>query len=88
MAQVGVKDLKAHTSEILRRVREEGEVFEITYRGETVAQLTPAASCRPVSDEEIDQYLAELDALAADIGKRWPKGVSAVDAVNDVRREL
>lgn len=33
MVTVGVRELKQETSQILRRVREEGEIVEITYHG-------------------------------------------------------
>ena len=36
---------------------------------------------------EMTAVLSELDQLSAEISARWPEGVSAVDAVNDVRRE-
>ncbi|HEX9636749.1 MAG TPA: type II toxin-antitoxin system prevent-host-death family antitoxin [Acidobacteriota bacterium] len=41
MAQTGVKELKDHLSEYLRRVRK-GERVTITDRGEPIAALVPA----------------------------------------------
>lgn len=41
MQRASVRDLKAHASEILHRVREEGAVYEITRRGRPVATLAP-----------------------------------------------
>ena len=41
MASVGVRELKEHTSEIVRRVRDDGETIDITYRGEVVATIAP-----------------------------------------------
>lgn len=40
MEQVGARELKQHTGEILERVRK-GERVLITYRGETVAVIAP-----------------------------------------------
>jgi prevent-host-death family protein len=37
---------------------------------------------------QLRDRLARLDELAAEIGAEWPAGVSAVDAVRDVRRDL
>jgi hypothetical protein len=31
---------------------------------------------------------ANMDRLAAEIGARWPEGLSAADAVSEQRREL
>jgi hypothetical protein len=39
-------------------------------------------------DEEWEKVWAEMDELAAEISKKWPKGVSAVDAVREQRRNL
>ncbi|MCA9875890.1 MAG: type II toxin-antitoxin system prevent-host-death family antitoxin [Anaerolineales bacterium] len=87
MVTVGVRQLKQETSKILRRVREEGEIVEITYHGEVVARLVPVAPPEP-TDEEIAAVWANLDQLTAEISAKWPEGVSAVDAIREVRREL
>lgn len=87
MSTVGVRELKQETSKILRRVREEGETIEITYHGEVVARLVPVSPPEP-PDEKIAAVLADLDALSAEISAKWPEGVSALDAVHDVRRDL
>ena len=87
MLTVGVRELKQDTSKILRRVREKGETIEITYHGEIIARLVPAAPPQP-SDDEIAAVLANLEALSAEISAKWPEGVSALDAIHDVRREL
>lgn len=87
MATVGVRELKEQTSKILRRVREEGEIIEITYHGQPIARLVPITPAPP-EEEELAAYWADLEQLAAEIEAKWPEGVSAVDAVRDVRREL
>jgi prevent-host-death family protein len=87
MLTVGIRELKTNTSEIIRRVRERSEVVDITHRGEVVARLVPVAPLLP-APEETAAILADLDQLAAEIGAAWPEGVSAVDAVREVRREL
>lgn len=71
----------------MRRVREEGEIIEITYHGEVIARLVPVAPPEP-TDEEIAAVWANLDQLTAEISAKWPEGVSAVDAIREVRREL
>lgn len=43
MTNIGVRYLKAQTSEVLRRV-EEGEEFVVTRRGRPCAKLIPAAA--------------------------------------------
>lgn len=87
MVTVGVRELKQQTSKILRRVREEGETVQITYRGELIARLVPVNPPMP-SAEEISAIWADLDQLTAEISAKWPEGVSAVEAVREVRRDL
>jgi prevent-host-death family protein len=41
MPDVGVRELKAHASEIIREVREEQAQYVITYPGRPVGLLTP-----------------------------------------------
>ncbi len=83
MITVGVRELKQQASELIRKVREEGRAIQVTYRGEVVALLIPVA--RPALPEEAQAW-AEIDHLAAEIGARWPAGVSAAEAVAEGRR--
>jgi prevent-host-death family protein len=82
----GIRELKEHATDILRRVREEGATFEVTYRGRVIAQLVPVGE--PASPEPMQSFWDRWDALSAEIGDRWPEGVSAVDAVRESRRDL
>ena len=91
MKQVSTTELTRNTSEIVRRVRENDEWFDITYRGRVVALLGPCV--RPadyLAEEERKEegriVWAEMDETAAEIGKHWPEGVSAVDAVREQGR--
>jgi len=88
MVTVGIRELKQQTSKILRRVREEGQIIEITYHGEIIARLVPVSPPPETSNEDVAAIWANLDQLTAEISAKWPEGVSAVDAVRDVRREL
>jgi len=84
MKAIGVRELKARTSDVIRCVREEGQSYVITYRGRAVAHLLPADA---IIDEHEEELLwSEIDELAKEIGKKWPKGISAAEAVSDLRR--
>jgi prevent-host-death family protein len=83
MVTVGIRELKQQASELVRLVRETGEEVQVTYRGEVVALLIPVKSAGKKDDAKA---WSKLDNLAAEIGARWPKGVSAVNAVNEARR--
>jgi prevent-host-death family protein len=82
---VGIRALKEHASAIIRRVHEEGEAIEVTHRGRVVARIVPVA---PRAARATEAVWTDLDALAAEIGARWPANVSALDAVREGRREL
>lgn len=88
MQTLGVRELKERISEMLRLVQEKGEIIEVTNRGEVVALLVPAHKSQQLAEQPTGAIWTNFDHLAAEIGVHWPKDVSAVDAVRDVRREL
>jgi prevent-host-death family protein len=83
MVTVGIRELKQQASELVRMVRETGREVQVTYHGEVVALLIPV---RRTQKKDESKAWAKLDNLAAEIGARWPKGVSAADAVSEARR--
>lgn len=87
MSTVGIRELKTNTSEIVRRVREHGEIVDITHRGQVVARLIPARPLLTPADE-LAELWDEMDHLAEEVGINWTGDVSAVDAVRENRREL
>lgn len=88
MRSVGVRELKSNTTQILRRIREKGESIEVTYHGKVIAMLIPAPGETQASTPEAAAVWTDLDRLAAEIGARWPAGVSAAEAVREARRDL
>jgi prevent-host-death family protein len=86
MKRIGIRELKANLSEILREVDEEGQIVEVTRHGRVVARLMPARVAS--TDRDANGAWTDLKAIAAEISAHWPPGVSAAEAVADVRREL
>jgi prevent-host-death family protein len=82
MVTVGVRELKQQTSELIRRVRETGDEILVTIHGKVVARILPVAPAPEAARRAWD----DLDRLAAEIGKRWPEGVSAAEAVDEGRQ--
>ena len=64
--RVGVRELRQNLSVYLKRVREDGRVYEVTERGEPVARLTPLEG-RPMS--LIEQMIA--DGRITPATRRW-----------------
>lgn len=87
MKTMGVRELKANISEALREVDEEGVIIEVTRHGQVIARLVPARSATHV-DRDANGAWTDLNTLAAEISALWPQGVTAADAINDVRRDI
>jgi prevent-host-death family protein len=85
MQEIGVRELKQRINEIVRRVREEHESFNVTYRGRVVATITPSEDPE-ARRREAKKVWAEMDRLAVEMSKKWPKGVSAAQAIAEDRR--
>lgn len=85
MQQIGIRELKEKTSEVIRRVRQGEETFEITYRGRVVANLSPVEDADAKHKRALE-ILAKMDKVAEELAKYWPEGVSAVEAVREQRR--
>lgn len=84
MITVGIRELKQQASELVRKVRENGSEIHITFHGKVVALIIPVTSAEQSADE--NRAWADLDQLAAEIGRRWPADISSVDAVAEARR--
>ena len=86
MQIIGVRELKERASEILRRVREDGDVFEVSYHGRVIARLVPVT--QPNFENDLTGFAKNWEQLTRAISAQWPEGVSAVDAVREGRREF
>jgi prevent-host-death family protein len=87
MRTVGVRELKARASEVLRAVRRRRTPIDVTHHGRVVARLVPVGPeggrARPPG-----ATWSSLEELAREIGARWPRGRSAAAAVREGRRDL
>ncbi len=84
MVTVGIRELKQQASELIRMVRETGTEVQITYHGKVVALLVPVEPAAQTEQET--KAWVDIDHLAAEIGARWPKGLSASQAIVEDRR--
>jgi prevent-host-death family protein len=72
MKSIGVRELNRDAHRIVRRVRENGESFTITYRGRPFARLIPATQ-------------PEVEDVPEGIREASTDGCSAVDAVRETK---
>jgi prevent-host-death family protein len=85
MQTIGIRELKAHLSEVLREVEENGKIIDVTNRGEVVVRLVPMRRRRP-NEQQVNAIISDLDTMANELAAYWPEGMSVEDAIDDVRR--
>lgn len=89
METLAARELAERINEILRRVEDEGETFEITNHNEVIARLVPVIrSSHPATEQKSEEAWANLDRLAGEISAHIPNRVDSVDIIRDVRRDL
>ena len=83
---IGVRELRARASDVLRRVRERHEAVDVTYRGQVIARIVPVLPPAEAA-ETLSAAWTEMDQLAGEIGRHWKaRGKSAAEAVSEGRR--
>lgn len=93
MSIVDIRALATEADDLLRRVDEDGETIQIMRRGRVAALLVKSPETEHDADEdpsavEIEAAIARFDRLTEEVANVWPQGVSALDAIDDVRRDL
>ena len=87
MPEVGVRELKAKTSEILRAIREQRARYVVTYRGRPVAALIPlddAAAVEASAGER--EAWGRLERLGEEIGRGWRSPQTSTELLSQMRR--
>jgi antitoxin (DNA-binding transcriptional repressor) of toxin-antitoxin stability system len=83
---VGIRELRTRASELLRRVRENQEAVDVTYRRQVIARVVPLVPPAETA-ESLSTVWTDMDRLAEEIGRHWraePAGAAA--SVRDGRR--
>ncbi len=85
---IGVRELKNHTSRVIRAVREEMSEYVVTLRGEPVAVLRPLTEeeAQRLRRIEIDAALDEMKAFAQEVASAWTSEKSGVELIAEQRR--
>ncbi|MBC7227028.1 MAG: type II toxin-antitoxin system Phd/YefM family antitoxin [Thermoflexales bacterium] len=84
MEEIGIRELKARASEVVRAVKERRARYVITQRGKPVAALLPIDAAPPQPDP--DEVWARLEAIREELGKGWQSEKSAVEILSEMRR--
>ena len=92
MSLIGVRELRQQASEVIRKVREEGAEYVVTYQGRPVAILLPLDAgqaeeemVRAGKNAILDNW-ARYERLAQELRESWPADVSTQDLIDSVRR--
>lgn len=86
MEEIGVRELKIHASEIIRKVREERARYTITYRGRPVGILAPLEENGEIPPEARPDPWKELERLGEEMGRRPKPEKSLVEILSEMRR--
>jgi prevent-host-death family protein len=86
MAEIGVRELKAHASEVIRAVRERRARYTITYRGRPVGVLLPLDEATEAETVVGKDAWDELAQLGKEIGREWQSPLTSTELLSDMRR--
>ena len=90
MPEIGIRELKARASEIVRAVRDERARYLVTYRGRPVGVLLPIEEAGDEVDraqsETTDTPWEELEKLGEEIGKGWQSPLTSTALLSETRR--
>ena len=85
MAEIGIRELKTHASEILKSVRDAGARYTVTYRGRPIGVLLPLPPTPRNAPESIDAW-EEFARLREQVSRRWQSPLSSVELLSEMRR--
>lgn len=90
MPNIGVRELKARASEIVREIREEHARYVITHRGRPVGLLLPIEETNQITLEADsvtgESAWDELVRLGEEIGQGWQSSKTSTKLLSDMRR--
>ncbi len=90
MPEIGIRELKAHASEIIRAVRDQRARYLVTYRGRPVGVLLPIEEAGDeatrAENETTNTPWEELEEVGEEIGRGWQSPLSSTELLSELRR--
>jgi prevent-host-death family protein len=86
MPEIGIRELKTNTSEIIRRVRNRQARYIITYRGQPVGLLLPLEEPEAGQGLQAGDPWDELIQLGQEIGQGWQADQTSGEILAAMRR--
>ena len=82
--EIGIRELKARASEVVRAVKEERARYVVTQRGKPVAAIIPMDAMLPEKEE--DDGWEKLMATRARLGRGKRSKKSSLEILTEMRR--
>ena len=82
--EIGIRELKARASEVVRGVKEKRARYVITLRGKPAALIVPIDAA--IEPNEGDEIWRRLEKIREELGKGWQSEKSAVEILSEMRR--
>ena len=89
MPNIGIRELKARASEIIRHVRDQRARYTITHRGRPVGLLLPLDephATPPALGNDTEDAWDTLTRLGKEIGRDWKSPLTSSELLSDMRR--
>jgi prevent-host-death family protein len=87
MPEIGIRELKAQASEIVRAVREDRAEYVITHRGKPVAMIVPFAEAPEEKPLSPGEWWARLEEIGRLMAEETPDAGSALEQLFKDREE-
>lgn len=82
--EIGIRELKAHASDVVRAVKEQRARYVITQRGKPVAVIIPMDAVPP--EKKNDEALRKMMELRKRLGRNVRTKKSSVEILSEMRR--
>ena len=86
MPEIGVRELKARASEIVRAVRDQRMRYTVTYRGRPVGVLMPLSEIPETNGQTEPDPWEELIRLGKEIDQGWQSSQTSTELLSELRR--
>lgn len=87
MSEIGIRELKAKASELVRHVAEDRAVYTITRRGRPVCLLAPADYVPPARSAKMEEGWGRMEEMWDRFAQSLPPEKSAMEELFKMRRE-
>ncbi|MBK7451434.1 MAG: type II toxin-antitoxin system Phd/YefM family antitoxin [Anaerolineales bacterium] len=84
MEEIGIRELKAHVSDVVRAVKEQRARYVITQRGVPVAVIIPMDAMLP--EKNNGEALEKMMEIRRKLSKSKQNKKSSVDILSEMRR--